>query len=237
MLAASLAQLGHPFPGSAGDRRLGAVLFDIVNIKRRLGPGWAGRLVTPWRTLSAPPPPRPPVYSTSTVSRIEGWMPQKASKVPASGKADRHALLRLLGAGVEVELGMENAHVVGARVVVEHGQRLPGLEANVGRRERLAELADDRGVLGRRRARRLAAADPRLGARAAAASRWRGIRGTPRGRPAPRRSAAGSPAGPCCAWAAPRRRSRSGAPRPPGSPASRRACRARSRRARAASAS
>ena len=40
-----------------------------------------------------------------------------------AGEADRHRLVRLLGAGVEIEARIEDAHVVGARVVVEDGER------------------------------------------------------------------------------------------------------------------
>ncbi len=105
------------------------------------------------------------LHSTSMVRRMDGWMPQKASKVPAHGKADGDALLWLLGARVEIEPRIEDAHVVGARVVVENGERLPHAQADTSRREQLVGLADDRGVLGRRRRWRLTGPDPAFGRR------------------------------------------------------------------------
>src|SRR5262245_35619754 len=80
-----------------------------------------------------------------------------------TGEADGHRLVRLLGAGVEIEALVEDAHVVSARVVVEDGQRAPAAEADVLRREQLVALADDRGVAWHGRPRGWRCIDPSFG--------------------------------------------------------------------------
>src|SRR5262245_3795783 len=79
-----------------------------------------------------------------------------------TGEADRHRLLGLRCAGVVVEARIVNAHIVGARVVVEHGQWLAPLHANVRRMKKLVSLAYERRVGGWRMGRCLRSAHPRL---------------------------------------------------------------------------
>src|SRR3954452_24869511 len=55
--------------------------------------------------------------TTSTVSSIFGWMPQNTRYEPVFGKVI--STVSPLRAGVEIELRIEHADVVGARIVVE----------------------------------------------------------------------------------------------------------------------
>src|SRR5262249_13669185 len=60
------------------------------------------------------------------------------------GKRNLHSLARLLGAGVEVEFGIENTHIVGARVVVDDPQAPALWQRNMGGMKRLVVLRDGR---------------------------------------------------------------------------------------------
>ena len=64
-------------------------------------------------------------------------------------KRDLHGLARLLGAGVEVELCVEHADVVRARVVVEDPEALAAPDADMRRREHLVVLRNGGHALGR----------------------------------------------------------------------------------------
>ena len=64
--------------------------------------------------------------ATSTASSILGWMPQKTRYEPAFGKA----ICTVSPAGIEVELVIQNADIVDARVVV-NDPLMQGLRTDV----------------------------------------------------------------------------------------------------------
>jgi hypothetical protein len=88
-------------------------------------------------------------------------MPQNAPKVPGSGKVTVTLSFGSWAPELKSSL-VEDAHVVGARVVVEDRERASRPYAHARRRERLVGLTDHRGVPWRRGLRRPSGADPRL---------------------------------------------------------------------------
>ena len=86
----------------------------------------------------------------------------KGLECPRHRKANGYRFVGLLRTRIEVEPGIEDAHIVRARIVVEHCQRLANPEADASGLKRLVGLGDATRVGGRRRRRGLEVAHPSL---------------------------------------------------------------------------